>query len=55
MWGAIKEIATYMFFLATVSFITWGTKDDTVFLMNTSIRELYNGGNGTYRSSWVSG
>lgn len=51
-WGVIKEIVMYMLFLATTSFIAWGTKDDTVYLMNTSIRELYD--QGSYKSSSVS-
>ena len=54
MWSAIREIAMYIFFLSIVSFIAWGTKNDMFFMMNSSILNLYNGGNGTYKSKWVS-
>ena len=53
MWGVIKEIAVYVAFLALTSFIAWGPMDDTVFVMNNRIKNLYNGGNGTFKYTKV--
>ena len=54
MWSAIKEIVSYVLFLAIVSFIAWGTKNDTVYRMNAAIGALYKGANKTYNATNVS-
>ena len=54
MWSAIKEIVSYVLFLAIVSFIAWGTKNDTVYRMNAAIGALYKGANDTYNATNVS-
>ena len=54
MWNVIKEIATYLSFLMLTSFIAWGPMDDTVYLMNSRIRDLYDGSNGTFKYTHVS-
>ena len=54
MWNVIKEIAWYFAFLILTSFIAWGPMDDSVYLMNSRIKHLYDGSNGTYKYTAVS-
>ena len=48
MWDVIKETVFYFCFLVLISFIAWGSKDDTIYKMNSNILHTFGGANGRF-------